>query len=73
MTSMTSFGCSTRSAPAIAALREAESGRDADSRWREAFDVLDQADETLARLRYELLRTVRRRGCGGSRSASWWV
>jgi hypothetical protein len=41
MTSMTSFGCSTRSAPAIAALREAESGRDADSRWREAFDVLD--------------------------------
>jgi hypothetical protein len=52
---------------AIAAMHEAESGRDADSRrrWREAFDVLEQADETIARVRYELLRTVRAEGL-------WW-
>jgi hypothetical protein len=52
---------------AIAALHEAERGRGADSRrrWREAFAALDQADEAIDRVRYELLRTVRAEGL-------WW-
>jgi len=52
---------------AVAALHEAESGRGPESRrqWREAFDVLDRANETIDRVRYELLRAVRAEGL-------WW-